>query len=344
MNQTPKAFMSYSHDSDDHKAWVSNFSKKLRSFSIDVILDQWDLKFGNDVAAFIESNIEDSDKVLIICTDQYVEKANSGKGGVGYEKTIVTRELLENSQSDRFVPVVRQYSGKDKMPKFLGVRYYADLSDESKFESETNKLIRQLLGHPPEEKNPLGQPVTNTIRNIGKGIFGRSNSSKINFGNIKKRLREGDLFDFNAGYSTRYCDTLNRLILDANKYHDLNIIFDSEIQYIHEHGLGSMFLEPRHKIYCGIYEFVYKCLNDNERVRDLKYPEGIFDILQQADWHQTIDYLQKFDKILEIFEDIMINSQGIISQDFPDGRYDEHALVIFRDRRRKCSNLLNSML
>ena len=47
VNQAPKkAFVSYSHDSDDHKAWVSNFSKKLRSSGIDVILDQWDLEFG----------------------------------------------------------------------------------------------------------------------------------------------------------------------------------------------------------------------------------------------------------------------------------------------------------
>ena len=230
------------------------------------------------------------------------------------------------------------------MPKFLGVRYYADLSDESKFESETSKLIRQLLGYPPEEKNPLGQPPMNTIRNTGKSIFGRSSSSKINFRNIRKKLLEGDLFDFNVVYSTRYCNTLNRLILDANKYHDLNIIFDFEIQYVYEHSLGSIFSQPRREIYCGIYEFLYKCLNDNERVHDLKYPEGIFDILRGADWHQTIDYLQKFDKILEIFEGIMINSQGITSQNFPDGRYDEHALVIVRDKRRKCSNLLSNML
>ena len=106
MNQAPKAFVSYSHDSDDHKAWVSNFSKKLRSSGIDVILDQWDLEFGNDVAAFIESNIEDSDKVLIICTDQYVEKANSGKGGVGYEKTIVTRLIFLKTLFDSIVTSV----------------------------------------------------------------------------------------------------------------------------------------------------------------------------------------------------------------------------------------------
>lgn len=157
MNQAPKVFMSYSHDSDEHKKWVLSFSKKLRSFGINVILDQFDLEFGGDVAVFIESNITDSDKVLIICTDQYVQKANSGRGGAGYEKTIVTRELIGNSQSDRFIPIVRQYSGKDKMPKFMGSRLYADLSDESKFEVEFQKLVRQLRGEPSPDKNPVGQ-------------------------------------------------------------------------------------------------------------------------------------------------------------------------------------------
>ena len=157
MNQTPRVFISYSHDSDEHKRWVLSFSNKLRSSGIDAILDQFDLEFGEDVAVFIESNITESDKVLIICTDQYIQKANSGRGGAGYEKTIVTRELIGNSQSDRFIPIIRQFSGKDKMPKFLGTRFYANLSDESKFEDEFKELVRQLHEYPHPDKNPVGQ-------------------------------------------------------------------------------------------------------------------------------------------------------------------------------------------
>jgi hypothetical protein len=41
-----------------------------------------------------ETHLSNSDYTVIVCTDNYVEKANSGSGGVGYEKMIVTSELL----------------------------------------------------------------------------------------------------------------------------------------------------------------------------------------------------------------------------------------------------------
>ena len=158
MNQAPKVFMSYSHDSDEHINWVLHLSKQLRSSGIDVILDQLDLELGGDIAVFMESNITESDKVLMICTDKYNEKADAGTGGVGYEKTIVTRELIVNSQSDRFIPIVRQHSfGLHKIPKFLGSRRYLDLSEELKFQNGFRELVRCIHGTPHPDKNPVAQ-------------------------------------------------------------------------------------------------------------------------------------------------------------------------------------------
>ena len=47
----PKAFISYSHDSSDHKRWVAVLATKLRENGVDVILDQWDLSLGDDLYA-----------------------------------------------------------------------------------------------------------------------------------------------------------------------------------------------------------------------------------------------------------------------------------------------------
>ncbi len=46
--QNPKVFISYSHDSDEHKKWVLNLATKLRRHGVDAILDQWDLRIGQD--------------------------------------------------------------------------------------------------------------------------------------------------------------------------------------------------------------------------------------------------------------------------------------------------------
>ena len=196
MNQAPRVFISYSHDSDYHKMWVLKFSKRLRTCGINVILDEWDLKLGGDIAVFMEANITDSDKVLIICTDRYNEKADAGTGGVGYEKTIVTRELISNSQSDRFIPIVRQYSGRDKMPKFMGSRRYVDLSDELKFEDEFEELVRQLRGQPHPDKHPVGQ-YSDT--NFNEGVIGtlmripRTGQTHLQFEGIIKGAPYTDL-------------------------------------------------------------------------------------------------------------------------------------------------------
>ena len=338
MNQASTVFISYSHDSNEHKKWVLNFSNKLRSSGIDVILDQWDLEFGDDVAVFIESNITDSDKVLIICTDQYNAKANAGRGGTGYEKTIVTRELIDNSQSDRFIPVVRQYSGKDKMPKFLGTRLYADLSDDSEYEVEFKKLARQLRGEPSPDKNPLGQRPNEHTKSI-KNISGK------NLREIKKTLiAQGGLFDFNPEYKARHFNTLNRLIVDVNKYHNLNILFDVEIPYFYESSIHSMLSGNMFSIpvgdFCGIYEFIYKYLNNNVSLGNSEYVKELRTMISKSTSQDILDYLIKFKNILELFETIMVNNKGIISQGFPDGVYDNHTLAVVRDKKRKLSALL----
>ncbi len=82
----PKVFISYSHDSAKHKQWVLAFATTLRDRGIDAILDQWDLKPGDDLPQFMEQNLEESEYAVMVCTRKYVEKANAGEGGVGYEK------------------------------------------------------------------------------------------------------------------------------------------------------------------------------------------------------------------------------------------------------------------
>ena len=74
MAEHPKVFISYSHDSPEHRRWVSELGAKLRHSGVDAILDQWDLGPGDDVTQFMERGILDSDRVLVICTDQYVRK------------------------------------------------------------------------------------------------------------------------------------------------------------------------------------------------------------------------------------------------------------------------------
>lgn len=157
MAENPKVFIAYSHDSPEHKRWVSELAAQLRHNGIDAILDQWDLGLGNDITRFMERGIVDADRVLVICTDQYVSKANAGEGGVGYERMIVNAELVQNLGTDKFIPIIRQASRREKTPTFLGTRVYADFRNDSQFDAECEKLIRELHEMPIVEKPPLGK-------------------------------------------------------------------------------------------------------------------------------------------------------------------------------------------
>ncbi len=163
MPEHPKVFISYSHDSPEHKQWVSELAARLRHNGIDAILDQWDLGPGDDITLFMESGLMNSDRVLVICTDTYVSKANAGEGGVGYERMIVTAQLIQNLGTNKFIPVIRQASGEEKTPTFLATRMYIDLRDQSQFETEFKKLLHELHEVPIIQKPPLGKTPFATL-------------------------------------------------------------------------------------------------------------------------------------------------------------------------------------
>ena len=160
--EPPKVFASYSHDSDEHKEWVLKLCTKLRENGVDVILDQWDLGAGDDKTLFMENGVRDSDRVLVICTDTYVRKANAGEGGVGYERLIVTAQLAQDLGTNKFIPIIRQSSADEKTPSFLATRVYIDFTDDNNFDEKFNELLHEIHEVPITQKPPLGiNPLPN---------------------------------------------------------------------------------------------------------------------------------------------------------------------------------------
>ena len=154
---TIKVFVSYSHDDDDHKAWVYKLSCDLVRNGIDVVLDQWDLSLGINLPKFMERGLAESNRVLVICTDSYIEKSDQGYGGVGYEKNILTADLLMDQDSNKFVPVVRNVARKVKTPMCLSGRLYIDFSDDECYQDVLFQLLHEMYGVPIRPKPELGK-------------------------------------------------------------------------------------------------------------------------------------------------------------------------------------------
>ncbi len=151
----PRVFISYSHDSAEHKEWVLDFATTLRSRGVDIVLDLWELKPGDDLPQFMETQLETSDYVIMVCSKKYVEKANAGVGGVGYEKMILTSTLLSKIDSNKIIPIIRQ-KGSEKRPTFLKSKVYINFSNDADIEYSLDDLLRVLLNAPLYEKPEIG--------------------------------------------------------------------------------------------------------------------------------------------------------------------------------------------
>jgi hypothetical protein len=156
----PKLFISYSWSSAEHEQWVVDLATELRESGIDVILDKWDLKEGNDAVAFMEQMVTDPTikKVLIVSDAQYAAKADGRAGGVGTETQIISREVYEHQAQEKFVAVVseKDEDGQPLLPTYYKSRIYIDLSTADRYAEQFERLVRWAFDKPRYVKPNLG--------------------------------------------------------------------------------------------------------------------------------------------------------------------------------------------
>ena len=165
----PSVFLSYSWDNEAHKLWVLKLASELMRNGINVLIDEWDLrKYKNDLQFFMESGIRESDYVIMVCTSMYAHKVNKRQGGVGIENTIITGEFFDENRSEKFIPIVRQYSKdlRDSLPSYLKTRYAIDFSIDTNFDKRIDELIRMIFNVPKYKKPKLGKIPNLNSKNI----------------------------------------------------------------------------------------------------------------------------------------------------------------------------------
>ncbi len=154
----PKVFISYSWSST---SIVLAIAERLMVQGVDVILDKWALKEGQDKYAFMEKCVNDEsvDRVLIISDKAYTEKANKRIGGVGDETIVISGEIYGNAKQDKFIPVVVECDseGKPYLPAYIKSRIYIDLSENANYEEGYEKLLRNIYERPLFKKPKLGK-------------------------------------------------------------------------------------------------------------------------------------------------------------------------------------------
>lgn len=175
----PNVFISYSHDSDEHKSWVLKLASDLRSHGVNAIFDQWDLWIGSDLRFFMEHGLSNANLVLCICSENYVKKVNLGEGGAGYEGMIMTQSLLHNANLEFVIPIVRNNPSTLKVPLAFGSKLYVDFSDDEQYVAKYQELLERIYGEDSKKKPPLGKnPFSD---DIGQRIAIKTKIESINY-------------------------------------------------------------------------------------------------------------------------------------------------------------------
>jgi len=157
---SPTCFISYSWEDEAHTKWVRILAEDLINNGVFVNLDQWDLHFGEDITHYMETCIRECDFILLICTPTFTEKANNEKGGVGYEKRIVTGEIYQGTHSSiKFVPIIRK-GETSSLPSYLKSSFFLDFRGDEAYESNLEALLRHIYKKPKYVRPPLGPKPT----------------------------------------------------------------------------------------------------------------------------------------------------------------------------------------
>ena len=143
----------------------------LRQAGIDAIVDWFDLEPGQDISAFMANNIVKSDRVILVCTDSYVNKADAGIGGVGYERLIVTAEIVQSIDTKKFLPIVRN-NPTGRTPLSLGNRKYISFQEDASYDSSLEAVIRAIHQTPLFVRPEVGNnPYINGTAQSSNDVF-----------------------------------------------------------------------------------------------------------------------------------------------------------------------------
>lgn len=154
----PVVFISYSWDNEDHKEWVLALANKLCADGVDVKLDRYEAGLGTNLPYFMEDAIRLSNRVIIVFTPNYKNKADSRTGGVGYEYSIINNQVFNNIlKNKRIIPVLRAGNINDSIPSFMQQYLHLNMGNDFDFENQYQELLRNIYLEPVVKKPRIGK-------------------------------------------------------------------------------------------------------------------------------------------------------------------------------------------
>lgn len=181
---TPRVFLSYSHDSAEHRQNIADFAQQLRLHGIDARLDQFvENQPPLSWPRWMTDEIKTADFVLLVFTENYARrfegKEQVGHGlGSAWEGSIITSEIYFNvTDRVKFIPVVIESGNARLISDPLSLTTFYEVGTPQN--RNLDKLLRHIHRQPalipaelgtipqigaPEETNFAASPTGETIQ------------------------------------------------------------------------------------------------------------------------------------------------------------------------------------
>lgn len=134
----PRVFVTYSHDTPEHKKLVERFAAFLRTgIGLDVHLDAWYDNVRRDWSLWATEQLTKADFIVVVASPDYKRRADGtalpheGRGAQ-FEAAIIRDNLTRDlrRETERVLPVVLPGRSIDEIPVFLNAhsttRYHVD--------------------------------------------------------------------------------------------------------------------------------------------------------------------------------------------------------------------------
>jgi hypothetical protein len=153
--EAPRVFVTYSHDTPEHKALVEKFARFLRAaIGLDVHLDSWYDNRRRDWSLWAVEQLTKADFILVIASPEYKRRADgtadSDEGrGAQFETAIIRDNLTRDlrRETERVLPVILPGRSVDEIPVFLNGHSTTRYHIEEFTDAGIADLLAAITGH-----------------------------------------------------------------------------------------------------------------------------------------------------------------------------------------------------
>lgn len=154
-NDVPRVFVSYAHESAEHKAQVLALATFLREAGVEAVLDMWADGARQDWYAWAIREMTAAHHILVVVSERY-RATGDGNGpntenrGVQAESALL-RELVHADRATwlpKVLPVILPGNDIDQIPLFLQPHTASHYHVASFDTTGAEELLRVILGQP----------------------------------------------------------------------------------------------------------------------------------------------------------------------------------------------------